>query len=296
MKITITKLLSSLAIIVFAFSVGVTKAQTVIYQQNFDDTVTVAGPTGGRIIKLPSDWTTNTTDSTWVPDSAKATTDALTNSSKHNAMFLETNPVNAHPAHQHGQVILTFAGISVKNYKNISVNWTERFSGKFPIGGDTVFVEYSVDNGKNWDTIPHLKTIGGAFNWTNGGVAPVLPSKADHATKLMVRFRAHVTGSGGNYQFDDFSISGTLNTGIEEAGNLYSKLPAYYAEGMLNLDLRNSTGRSNIYVFNTSGQVVMNTSANQNEVATLNVGSLCPGLYIVRAINEGNSYTYRFVK
>ena len=215
-------------------------------------------------------------------------------------MFFDANPGHPVAAHKMKDVMVTFSGVSTLNYKNITLNWSETFSGAFLTNGDSMKQEFSVDGGKTWDMIVHTSdTAGSKFAmWTNGGVPIVLPAKAANVAKLMVRWVGYSTSVSGNYQFDNFSITGTkVVTGIDEIKNANSSVKTWFYNNELNVRFEdNSSKQVEIAIYNMNGDKVFSQFGRAEGDISVQLNNLNPGIYITRVITSGSVYTNRFVK
>src|ERR1700722_11625857 len=87
-----------------SLSIFTAKGQTTLYSNNFDNSG--SGPA------LPSGWTTNTTDSTWILTNSRVSGDTLSKSSKNDALDIECAS-----AHFNKNAIATLNGFSTVGYK-----------------------------------------------------------------------------------------------------------------------------------------------------------------------------------
>ena len=262
-----------------------------LYKNNFDDTSKV---------RFPSDWVNNYTDSNWTTSNSKASQDTLHNSSKDLAMFFDANIGHPAAAKKMKDVMVTFSGVSTLKYQNITLNWSETFSGAFISNGDSMKVEYSADGGKTWDMVVHTyDTAGTKFAmWTNGGVPIVLPANASNVAKLMVRWVGYSTAVSGNYQFDNFSITGTkIVTGIEEENAAASDIKSWFANDALNIRFDDNTSKqAEISIYNLNGTQVYHSNGRTEGDMFIQLNNLTPGMYITRIVTNQDTYTSRFVK
>ena len=295
MKITITKLFALLVVTSALICPKITHAQTVLYSNNFDAPTDEANKPA-----LPKGWTSNTpnpnkVDSNWVLDSIKISNNP--GASGHTNLYIDskTSLLNQ-------DLTCTFSGVSTKGYKNITLFWDERYSAKYLIvSHNRLRVDYSVDNGKTWDSTQVLKkdTTGGSlWFWANDSTPIVLPAKASDQANLMVRFVAYIVAAGGNYVVDNFSISGTkLVTGIDENTIVASDIKSWYANGALNIRFDDNTSKqAEISIYNLKGTQVYHNNGRAEGDVSIQLNSLTPGMYIAKIITNQNTYTSRFVK
>ena len=295
MKITFTKSIAMFAIMFAAFFGTSIHAQTVLYSNNFDAASDLANKP-----QLPKGWSSNMpnpnkVDSNWVLDSIKIST--AHGASGHANLYIDSKTT---PLKQ--EVYATFSGVSTLGYKNITLFWNERYSAKYYVTShNRLRIDYSVDNGTTWDsTAPFKKdtTGGGLWFWANDSTPIVLPAKAGNVKNLMVRFVAYINASGGNYGFDDFSITGTkVVTGVANETEQNTNVKTWFANDQLNVHFNNlPSNEASLYIYNMNGQQVYQTINHSAGDMQVNLAFLNNGLYIAKVVTANGTTSSRFVK
>lgn len=266
-------------------------AQKVLYTNNFD------GADTANVPNLPTGWSSmaanNGLDSNWYYTNLKAILAPKAGSSGKYNLYIDSKT-----ARLNQNIDLTFAGVSTKGYKNITMFWNERFSTKYKATShNRIRVDYSINNGKTWDSLNvNQDTTGSSvWKWTNDSVPVKLPAKAENVSNLMVRFVSYIIALGGNYNMDDFSIMGTaITTGVEVDNSSSLKLNSWCSNDMLNVQFDNSK-EAEFYVYNMSGMPVIHQHINSGSTS-INVSNLTSGVYITKVVTNDAIYTNKIVK
>lgn len=101
------------------------------------------------------------------------------------------------------------------------------------------------------------------------------------------------TSAGGGFGYGLYFDAKTVLVGVGENSFEGFKFYPNPAQEVLNISA-NSTIES-VSMFSLLGQKVFETSVNQNETS-INIASLTPGVYLMKAMIDGNSATYKFIK
>jgi parallel beta-helix repeat protein len=187
---------------------------------------------------------------------------------------------------------------------------------KTEIGSDQVWMEYSIDNGRNWSkVVPSVASVNFYNNTTDnvwegfstGGVGtwiPVLNDLQGLGGNSKVKFR-FVFVSNGTLENDGFAIDefqvGTI-VGIDEqiqSGAATLGLSPNPAKDVLNMVFGNyAKGDYQVSIINANGQVVQEevlTVGSSLEVKTVSVSNLDAGVYFVRTMNGEQISTQRLI-
>ncbi|MCB0465170.1 MAG: T9SS type A sorting domain-containing protein [Aequorivita sp.] len=100
-------------------------------------------------------------------------------------------------------------------------------------------------------------------------------------------------GTSGSFGFNLYFDAKTVLIGIDENSFEGFKFYPNPAQDVLNLSANNTI--ESVSMFSLLGQKVLETSINQNETS-INIASLTPGVYIMKAMIDGNAATYKFIK
>ncbi|MCX6352198.1 MAG: T9SS type A sorting domain-containing protein [Bacteroidetes bacterium] len=270
-----------LLVSVFIFA-GKASAQTIIYADNFNSVADSTNSPG-----LPNGWICKTIDSAWSFDNQKPNKlDSISPRDEYN--FMCDNKV----IRLNTDVAVTFnRGFSATNFKNIKIIWSERISPKW-ITNSTLHIDYSIDSGKTWDSIPHAFDYAGTSTWqqTNGGVPVSIPSKANDAKKILLRWVANSTVASGNYQFDDIKVTGDKITAIEDKTNTETAMRIFPnpTTGEVSIIFPLQSMDNRVEVCDFSGKVIASYKAASNSnQSTFNLKNLPCGIYFVNVNSDG---------
>jgi len=169
----------------------------------------------------------------------------------------------------------------------------DSYQGENPI--DKFWVEISINNGINFTSLttylggvnddPLIPSIGG---W-NHLVLDLTPYTGNY---IYLRFNFYSSFSvtyAGSY-IDDIYVYGreSSSSGIKE--NLNSDKIKIYpnpTNGVLNIE---NAEKSNVFIYNLLGEVILNNSCNTNN-ETIDLSGLSEGTYIVKVVSEKNIVT-----
>jgi hypothetical protein len=197
LKQPVFRLLFAAALALFGFfGMNSSKAQTIIYTQNFGTTSPNVIPTG------------------WVRTGTGTATNLQFNSTTPSSTY--TVPVTAsggvNMVDNAGAVgatqIVTTSAIDVTGFGTVQLLWGARRSSS--AYGATPAVQWSSD-GTNWNNISYtdIPAAGGSWLAVNSGNWITLGSGADNISTLQLRFTFTRTGTGGNYRIDDITVRGS---------------------------------------------------------------------------------------
>ena len=201
MKNKIYKISIAFCFLISFISIKAVKAQTVIYNENFD----------GQVLTFPNGWTADTANGGWKMDSTNV--DTIPGASGYQNIAI------SNATGLSGTYNLTSKTIFTSGYDNINVLWDARLTKHFRDSGSTIeSFDYSTDGGSNWTNIPYTENpSNGTSFWyaDNGGSRINLPAGANNQATLKFRWVASlVSTSSGTYRIDDFNVQGTLANGI----------------------------------------------------------------------------------
>lgn len=115
---------------------------------------------------------------------------------------------------------------------------------------------------------------------------------AHNYQRVVVIFNYGFNGTGQQYYFDDITLGPALATDSFTAATPFKLFPNP-ATNVLNIIAKESIDK--VSIFNTLGQEVLSRNPN-SENASIEVGSLQSGIYVVKTITNGQSSVSRFVK
>ena len=262
--------------------VGKTNAQTTIYDQNFDASIT----------DLPSGWTayfngTATTTASWLIDTTNSS--YVSNGNDGYAGASGLNNVKVENIWASGTYELRTANISTVNYKNIETIWGSRVTKHFYDGGSYIQGFYmSTNNGVTWDSIPYTEGAATSLWYLDNNQSNiVLPVSAAQQPHLMFKWIADIyPTASGTYRIDDFQVFGTsapagindvnakTNAYVYVVNNSAIKIVAKdIADQKLTVELFDMLG-------NNLGKELMSSST-----LSMNVSTLSTGIYLVKVSN-----------
>ena len=187
---------------------------------------------------------------------------------------------------------------------------------KTEIGADQVWMEYSIDNGRNWlKVMPSIASVNFYNNTTAnvwegfsaGGVGTWLPVLNDlqglggnSKVKFRFAFVSNGTIENDGFAIDEFQV-GTI-VGIDEqikSGSSTLGLTPNPAKDVLNMTFGNfANGNYQVSIINTNGQVVQEeilTVGSTLDVKEVNISSLEAGVYFVRTLNGEQISTQKLI-
>ncbi|AZB10062.1 T9SS C-terminal target domain-containing protein [Chryseobacterium sp. G0162] len=244
--------------------------QTTLLSESFGTTAT-----------LPTGWTSTNTTNGWKSNGSNASTTKYPGASGGmNMVFVGQGPNGI--THT-----LTYSNLSTVGYTNISIIWGGL--GATAFNQDIVF-QWSID-GTTWnDVIYTYNKKATTWSLINNGVSIQLPSEAGNAATLSFRWSS-VTSNSGNYRIDDIKvegISGSLATSeIVKPKNTFVKNTSVENEIYFGT-------KSDIKIFNVSGQLVKTTSVSEN--GSVNIENLQSGIYFVTGNSNGKAVSEKIIK
>jgi len=187
---------------------------------------------------------------------------------------------------------------------------------KTELVNDQVWLEYTIDNGRNWSKmIPSVAGVNfynnttanvweGFSNAGAGNWIPVLNDLQGLGGNSAVKFRFVFVSNGTNendgFAIDDFQV-GTI-VGLNDKafdGNKAFGLTPNPAKGLVSLTFRNyELGNYQINVIDTKGQLVHNeliSIGSENDAKLLSISDLEKGIYLVRISNGSSVSTQKLV-
>jgi hypothetical protein len=264
------------------------KAQTVIYYQSFDSSIT----------NLPIDWTA--TPNGWVMDTSNSSAGQYTGASGGSNVVIKNDAAT-------GVYELVSSSISTVNYKDINATWAARLTKNFTTPGSYVQGFYmTVDSGATWDSIPYTENpTGNSSPWlVDNNASPIsLPSTADHKAAVQFKWVVDiVNNSQGTYRIDDFAVSGTYDsipavdtipvdtvpTSINNIPSKEAKVLVYTTNGqVINVVLSDmpTEGDNTVEVYSVLGDLIDRTNITPG-TTMINAGNLSAGVYLVRVNNR----------
>ncbi|MDC8001655.1 T9SS type A sorting domain-containing protein [Aequorivita todarodis] len=101
------------------------------------------------------------------------------------------------------------------------------------------------------------------------------------------------TSGGGSFGFGLYFDAQNFIAGVEENSFEGFKFYPNPAQEVLNLSAKNTI--ESVSIFSLLGQKVFETSVGQNETS-INIASITPGVYLMKAMIDGNYATYKIIK
>ena len=261
-----------IALTFFVFVVHTVNAQVTCSNQNFDAVIGA----------LPTGWSASPATNGWSSDTAVANV----SSGYSNASGLQ-NIVIKNTSGVSGTFELTSAPISTLGFHNVSVLWGARNTTHFSDSGSTISAfQYSIDGGNTWSPLTYVQNANNSiWSQVNNGVPIALSAAADNRIAVVFKWTASLQGNAsGTYRIDDFLVSGTTVTGVEQVLNDASNtwlFKANVADGQLHIE-SNKIPSSAIELFDMTGRSVASYSvSHQQEVIGLE--SMPAGIYLLAA-------------
>jgi len=198
---------------------------------------------------------------------------------------------------ENGGAYAPIAYISAGSDANIAHidTWIRKLDGVEII--ETAYVRDDIDDSEN-DLNRSRQYDGTAFSAFEGvgdtglnvfdGFASVIAETSDQLPCMAFAG----TSGGGTYGYGlYFDAKSDLSVG----DNSFEGFKFYPnpAQEVLNLSANNTI--ESVSMFSLLGQKVFETSVNHNETS-INIASLTPGVYVMKAMIDGNSATYKFIK
>ena len=114
---------------------------------------------------------------------------------------------------------------------------------------------------------------------------------ANNYQKVVVFFDFGTAQSGTTYYFDDVILETTANTSLFN----FSKIKLYPNPANNVLNIQAGSNVQSVSVYNILGQEVLNRTLN-NTTATIDISSLNIGVYVIKALIDGNVVSSKFIK
>ena len=279
---------------------------------SFSDSISASSP-----LKY---YTFESNDGNWVPSGANSSWEWGTPSSFYINGAIGTKAWVTSAAGNHNANEMSYLESSCYDLSTISpttpilLNFQTLF--KTEIGFDQVWMEYSIDNGRNWaKVLPSVAAINFYNNTTDnvwegfstGGVGtwiPVLNDLQGLGGNSKVKFRFAFVSNGtienDGFAIDEFQV-GTI-VGVDEQsmnGTATLGLTPNPTRDVLNMTFGNyASGDYQMGIINARGQVVQEevlTVGSSLETKTINVSSLEAGVYFVRTMNGEQISTQKLI-
>lgn len=191
------------------------------------------------------------------------------------------------------------------SFKDISLNFQYAYQQRMEALTDSLIVSISEDCGDNWTRLLALAenmeperifatSEPGSFefvpeeasDWCGSDDNPACVSidLSDYSGKSNIRIRFETFNSFGNNLFiDNILVDGTL-IGIDENESISNKLKLFPnpTAGILNVDLSDFTGETEIQVYNAEGVRVNSTTFLNPQTEILDLTSLPDGIYLIQ--------------
>ena len=256
-------------------------AQTLIYDENFD-----------AVDTLPAGWWTNS--ASWYND----TTNTNSSSGYTGASGLH-NVVVKNQSSLAGSDSLISRSVSTAGLKDITVEWGCRNSSNFVDSGTTITgFFWSSDSGASWNNIPYTEnTANSLWALDNAGTAIALPAATDSQASLQFMWVVNIhTSSAGTYRVDDFTVSGTVATGIQQVDKAADFAYVYLVNNSsANIVLRNGfIPGVNVELYDAAGRIVYHSPMN-SETMNVNVSTFSSGLYLLKLNSPSASMVSKIV-
>lgn len=241
---------------------------------------TLLSETFGTTSSLPTGWASTNTTNGWKLNGSSSSTGYSEASGGMSAQFVGqgSNGITH---------TLTYSNLSTAGYTNISIIWGGQGAAAF---NQEIVFQWSTD-GTTWNNVVYTYNKK-ATTWglINNGVAIQLPVGAEDAATLRLRWSS-VAGNSGTYRIDDVKVTG-ISVSLATSETVKSK----------NTFVKNTSVENEIYfgvksdikIFNVSGQVVKTASVKENGI--LNVAELQNGIYFVTGTVNGKNVSEKIIK